>query len=188
MPRTLTPDSTTEARSTEDLAAACRSASRHVAQLDTATKNRVLETMADRLLAHEASILEANERDLTYAQENDISAAMIDRLELNPERIAKMADALRDVASFADPVGEMANVRRRPSGIEVGKMRIPLGVIAMIYESRPNVTADAAGLCFKAGNAVILRGGSESFHSSAALHDCLVAGLRDQGLLEPCHR
>ena len=182
MPRTLTSDPATEAPSTKDLAAACRSASRHVAQLDTATKNRVLEAMADQLLAHEADILEANERDLAYAEENDLSAAMVDRLELTPARIAKMADALRDVASFADPVGEMANVRRRPSGIEVGKMRIPLGVIAMIYESRPNVTADAAGLCFKAGNGVILRGGSEAFHSNHAIADALHAALDAHGV------
>lgn len=182
MPRTLTSDPATETRSTRDLADACRSASRHVAQLDTATKNRVLETMADRLLAHEGEILEANERDLTYAQENDISAAMIDRLELNPDRVAKMAGALREVASFEDPVGRMADVRRRPSGIEVGKMRIPLGVIAMIYESRPNVTADAAGLCFKAGNGVILRGGSEAFHSNHAIADALHDALDAHGV------
>ncbi len=182
MPRTRTSDSTTDVPPTADLAAACRAASRHVAQLDTATKNRVLEDMADRLIAHEAVILDANARDLEYAREHDITAAMIDRLELNAERIAKMADALREVASFEDPVGEMANVRRRPSGIEVGKMRIPLGVIAMIYESRPNVTADAAGLCFKAGNGVILRGGSEAFHSNHAIADALHEALDANGI------
>ena len=177
MPRTLTSDPATDTPSTEALAAACRSASRQVAQLSTAAKNRVLEAMADRLQAHEDAILDANARDLEYAQEHDISAAMIDRLELDPARIAKMADALREVAAFDDPVGRMADVRRRPSGIEVGKMRIPLGVIAMIYESRPNVTADAAGLCFKAGNGVVLRGGSEAFHSNHAIADALHAAL-----------
>ena len=182
MPRTLTSDAATDTLSTEALAADCRSASRHVAQLSTAAKNRVLEDMADRLHAHEDAILDANARDLAYAEENDISAAMIDRLELNPERIAKMAEALREVASFEDPVGRMADVRRRPSGIEVGKMRIPLGVIAMIYESRPNVTADAAGLCFKAGNGVILRGGSEAFHSNHAIADALHEALDANGV------
>ncbi|NBB75399.1 MAG: glutamate-5-semialdehyde dehydrogenase [Bacteroidetes bacterium] len=177
MPRTLTSDPTTDTPSTEALAAACQRASRQVAQLPTAAKNRVLEAMADRLQAHEDAILDANARDLEYAQKHDISAAMVDRLELNPARIAKMADALREVASFEDPVGRMADVRRRPSGIEVGKMRIPLGVIAMIYESRPNVTADAAGLCFKAGNGVVLRGGSEAFHSNHAIADALHAAL-----------
>ena len=182
MPRTLTSDAATDTLSTEALAADCRSASRHVAQLSTAAKNRVLEDMADRLHAHEDAILDANARDLAYAGENDISAAMIDRLELNPERIAKMAEALCEVASFEDPVGRMADVRRRPSGIEVGTMRIPLGVIAMIYESRPNVTADAAGLCFKAGNGVILRGGSEAFHSNHAIADALHEALDANGV------
>lgn len=179
MAQARTATAATDTRSTRDLAAACQDAARQVAQLDTATKNRVLEAMADALEAHESSILEANARDLAYADEQNLSAAMVDRLELNTKRIAKMADALRDVASFEDPVGRMANVRRRPSGIEVGKMRVPLGVIAMIYEARPNVTSDAAGLCFKAGNAVILRGGSEAFHSNhavaAALHEALEA-------------
>lgn len=172
----------TESPSIEDLAAACRDAAREVAQLDTATKNRVLRAMADSLLAHESAILEANARDCAAAEQDDLPAAMIDRLELTSDRIATMADALRDVASFSDPVGAMDEVRRRPSGIEVGKMRIPLGVIAMIYEARPNVTSDAAGLCFKAGNAVILRGGSEAFHSNHAVADALHEALTAAGL------
>ena len=165
--------------STEALAAAAKAAARQVATLDTATKNRVLERMADQILAHEEAILEANEKDLAYAREHGLSDAMTDRLRLDRGRLENMANALREVATFADPVGEVADVRRRPSGIEVGRMRIPLGVIAMIYEARPNVTSDAAGLCFKAGNAVILRGGSEAFYSNhavaAALHDALEA-------------
>mgnify|MGYP001377243797 CR=1 FL=1 len=163
--------------STRELAAACRDASRRVATLDTATKNRVLEAMADRLLAREAAILEANAKDIAFAEEKGLSAAMIDRLRLDDARVAKMAAALREVASFEDPVGQVDRVRRRPSGIEVGRMRVPLGVIAMIYEARPNVTADAAGLCFKAGNAVILRGGSEAFHSNHAVADALHEAL-----------
>jgi glutamate-5-semialdehyde dehydrogenase len=135
--------------------------------------------MADALEANASSILAANKRDVSAARDDGLSEAMIDRLVLNPERIGKMADALRDVASFPDPVGETSGTTKRPSGIEVGRMRIPLGVIAMIYEARPNVTADAAGLCFKAGNAVLLRGGSEAFHSNqavaSALHDALKA-------------
>jgi glutamate-5-semialdehyde dehydrogenase len=135
--------------------------------------------MADALEANASDILAANNRDVSAARDDGLSDAMIDRLVLNRERIAKMADALRDVASFPDPVGETSGTTKRPSGIEVGRMRIPLGVIAMIYEARPNVTADAAGLCFKAGNAVLLRGGSEAFHSNqavaSALHDALKA-------------
>jgi len=135
--------------------------------------------MADALETNASDILDANEQDVSAARDDGLSEAMIDRLVLTDERIAKMADALRDVASFPDPVGETSGTSQRPSGIEVGRMRIPLGVIAMIYEARPNVTADAAGLCFKAGNAVLLRGGSEAFHSNqavaSALHDALKA-------------
>ncbi|MEM1054517.1 MAG: glutamate-5-semialdehyde dehydrogenase [Bacteroidota bacterium] len=173
---TVTPDTSPSLAS---LARECQSASRQVAQLSTAVKNRVLHRMADALLAHEADILQANTQDLDYARRNGLSEAMTDRLRLDRGRLEKMAAALREVASFADPVGEVEAVRRRPSGIEVGRMRIPLGVIAMIYEARPNVTSDAAGLCFKAGNAVLLRGGSEAFHSNhavaAALHEALEA-------------
>ena len=150
-----------------------------MATLPTERKNRVLRRMADALEANASGILAANNRDVSAACDDGLSEAMIDRLVLNPERIGKMADALRDVASFPDPVGETSGTTKRPSGIEVGRMRIPLGVIAMIYEARPNVPADAAGLCFKAGNAVLLRGGSEAFHSNqavaSALHDALKA-------------
>ena len=182
MPKTAPPP--TEEASVETLAAEAQNASRTLARLDTATKNRVLDGMADALEAHEDAILDANEKDLAYADEHDLPDAMVDRLLLNPERIEKMANALREVASFDDPVGERANVRTRPSGIEVGRMRVPLGVIAMIYEARPNVTADAAGLCFKAGNAVVLRGGSEAFHSNHAVADALHEALAAEGLPE----
>jgi glutamate-5-semialdehyde dehydrogenase len=135
--------------------------------------------MAEALEEAQDDILAANDADVEAAREDGLSEAMIDRLVLTPARIETMADALRDVASFSDPVGETSATRRRPSGIEVGQMRIPLGVVAMIYEARPNVTADAAGLCFKAGNAVLLRGGSEAFRSNRevvkALHRALTA-------------
>ncbi len=169
----------TDTDSLSDVVAACKAASRHVAALSTGAKDRALRRMADALADHQSAVLEANARDLDGARERGLSDAMTDRLALTPERVAKMADALREVAGLRDPVGEVSDVRRRPSGIEVGRMRIPLGVIAMIYEARPNVTSDAAGLCFKAGNAVVLRGGSEAIHSNravaAALHDALGA-------------
>jgi glutamate-5-semialdehyde dehydrogenase len=176
------PTTTTDTPSVEALAADCKKASRELSTLSTDAKNRVLRRMADALEAAEDEILAANERDVAGAREDGLSEAMIDRLVLNPERIQKMADALRDVASFPDPVGEMSGTTRRPSGIEVGRMRIPLGVIAMIYEARPNVTADAAGLCFKAGNAVLLRGGSEAFHSNQAVAAALHRALEAEGV------
>ena len=173
------PKTATETPSIETLAADCEQAARKLSTLPTEKKNRVLRRMADALEAEEEAILAANGQDVSAAREEGISDALIDRLVLTPERIEKMADALRDVASFADPVGEMSSTTKRPSGIEVGKMRIPLGVIGMIYEARPNVTADAAGLCFKAGNAVLLRGGSNAFRSNqaiaSALHEALEA-------------
>ena len=173
------PKTATETPSVETLAADCEQAARELSTLPTEKKNRVLRRMADALEAEEEAILAANGQDVSAAREEGISDALIDRLVLNPERIEKMADALRDVASFADPVGEMSSTTKRPSGIEVGKMRIPLGVVGMIYEARPNVTADAAGLCFKAGNAVLLRGGSNAFRSNqaiaSALHEALEA-------------
>ncbi|MEF8817370.1 MAG: glutamate-5-semialdehyde dehydrogenase, partial [Salinibacter sp.] len=173
------PETMSKTPSIESLAADCKAASRELSTLSTETKNRTLRRMADALEANEEAILAANDKDVSAAREDGLADALIDRLVLNPDRITKMADALRDVASFADPVGEMSGTTQRPSGIEVGKMRIPLGVIGMIYEARPNVTADAAGLCFKAGNAVLLRGGSNAFHSNqavaAALHEALEA-------------
>ena len=173
------PETVADVPSVSSLAADCESAARELSTLPTERKNRVLRRMADALEAQKETILAANEKDVSTAREEGLSDALIDRLVLNSERVGKMADALRDVASFSDPVGEMSGTTKRPSGIEVGRMRVPLGVIGMIYEARPNVTADAAGLCFKAGNAVLLRGGSNAFHSNqaiaAALHDALEA-------------
>lgn len=176
------PDTQTETPSTETLAARCEDASRQIAQLSTAAKNRTLHAMADALLERKAAILEANAQDMSDARDEGLAPALLDRLELTDARVEKMAAALREVATFEDPVGSIENTRRRPSGIEVGRMRVPLGVIAMIYEARPNVTADAAGLCFKAGNAVILRGGSEAFRSNHAIADALHEALEAESL------
>lgn len=165
-----------------DLVSGCKAASRQAASLSTEAKNRALRAMAEALLGRRTEILAANRLDLDAAAERGLSDAMTDRLTLTPERIDKMADALREVAGFDDPVGQIADVRRRPSGIEVGRMRVPLGVIAMIYEARPNVTSDAAGLCFKAGNAVVLRGGSEAIHSNRAVASALHEALAHEGI------
>ncbi len=179
-PATQTPAAeSSESVSVASLAAECEKAARELSTLSTEKKNRVLQRMADELEASTDEILEANKVDMQNGRDEGLSDALLDRLLLTEERIEKMATALRDVASFSDPVGEMSGTRKRPSGIEVAKMRIPLGVIGMIYEARPNVTADAAGLCFKAGNAVLLRGGSNAFNSNqavaAALHRALEA-------------
>ena len=172
----------TDARSLDDLVAACKAVSRQVATLSTEAKNRALRRMAEGLLGHRAEILTANRLDLAAARERGLSDAMTDRLVLTPERLQKMADALREVATFDDPVGQIADVRRRPSGIEVGRMRVPLGVIAMIYEARPNVTVDAAALCLKSGNASILRGGSEAIESNRALAELIHTALIESQL------
>ena len=174
--------STTSTASIQSLAADCRRASRQVATLSTERKNRVLHAMADALHDRTAAILAANEKDVAGARADGLPDAMIDRLVLTEARLQKMARALQEVAGFADPVGKMSETTQRPSGIEVGQMRIPLGVIAMIYEARPNVTSDAAGLCFKAGNAVFLRGGSEAFHSNQAVAEALHAALEAEGV------
>jgi glutamate-5-semialdehyde dehydrogenase len=176
------PETISDTQSVEALAADCAAAARELSTLSTDTKNEVLRRMADELEASADAILSANETDMRAGRDEGLSDALLDRLLLTPERIKKMADALRDVASFSDPVGEMSGTRKRPSGIEVAKMRIPLGVIGMIYEARPNVTADAAGLCFKAGNAVLLRGGSNAFHSNQAIAAALHRALEAEGV------
>lgn len=159
-----------------------RVASRAVAKASAGEKNAALFELA-RIIEEEASaILEANARDLRSARENKLEEALLDRLELNQSRIAAMADGVRQVAALPDPVGEMFDLKMRPSGIQVGRMRVPLGVVAIIYESRPNVTADAASLCLKSGNACILRGGSEALHSNQAIARCIQRALRDTGL------
>jgi glutamate-5-semialdehyde dehydrogenase len=165
-----------------DLVAACRRAARQVANLSTAAKNRALQAMAEALLQHEAAILAANAVDVANAEAGGMSAALIDRLRLDPKRLRGMADALREVIALPDPVGEMAGQWTRPNGLQVGQMRVPLGVILFIYESRPNVTSDAAGLCFKSGNGVVLRGGKEAFHSNAAIVAALQGALQAEHL------
>ncbi len=159
-----------------------RAASREVARAGTNAKNAALEAIADALLARRAELLAENARDLEAGRANGLDAALLDRLELNDERIEGMAEGLRQIAALPDPVGEISDLNYRPSGIQVGKMRVPLGVIGIIYESRPNVTADAAALCLKSGNAAILRGGSEAAHSNQAIATCIQAGLEQAGL------
>jgi len=161
-----------------------RAAARTIARADTATKNHALHEMAASIERDAKRLLEANSRDVTQARQQKLDAAMIDRLMLSPKGITAMADGLRQIAALADPVGEIIGLRERPSGIKVGQMRVPLGVVAIIYESRPNVTADAAGLCVKSGNAAILRGGSEAIHSNQAIAACVHAGLAAAGLPE----
>lgn len=161
-----------------------RAAARIMARADTASKNRALEAIADIILEQEKNLLKANETDMHTATESGLDMALLDRLELTPERITAMADGLRQVAKLDDPVGTITDLKDRPSGIRVGKMRVPLGVVGIIYESRPNVTADAAGLCLKSGNATILRGGSEALNSNQAIANCIRDGLKSAGLPE----
>ena len=166
------------------LGANARAAGRRVAAATTAEKNAALEAIASTILANEANILAANAADLAAAKANGLSAALLDRLALSSKSVAAMAEGVRQVAKLADPVGEMSGMNERPSGIRVGKMRVPIGVIGIIYESRPNVTVDAAVLCLKSGNATILRGGSEAALSNAAIAQCIATGLRAAGLPE----
>ena len=161
-----------------------RSASRSVAAASTDAKNKALLAMAAEIRARAAQLLDANARDLAEARANGLEPAMIDRLTLSAKGIEAMAVGLEQVAALPDPVGEMTDLKRRPSGITVGKMRVPLGVIGIIYEARPNVTADAAALCLKSGNAAILRGGKEALHSNQAIAACVRAGLAAAGLPE----
>ena len=161
-----------------------RSVARVIARASTASKNEALLAIADTILKREAHILDENAEDVRDAKKADLAAPLIDRLTLTSKSIAAMAEGLRQVSQLPDPVGELSHLRTRPSGIQVGRMRVPLGVIGMIYESRPNVTADAAGLCLKSGNAVILRGGSEGARSNQAIAGCIAAGLKAAKLPE----
>ena len=163
---------------------AARDAARAMARMDTGAKNAALHAVAQRLSERREHLFEANAADLAAARENQLDAALLDRLELTPARLQAMADGLLQVADLADPVGEISAMNYRPTGIQVGQMRVPLGVVGIIYESRPNVTADAAGLCIKSGNAVILRGGSEAIHSNKAIAGCVRDGLLAAGLPE----
>ena len=164
------------------MAKAARKASFSVANLTQQQKNDALEAMANNLIARTELILKENEKDLVAGRDNGLTEAMIDRLRLTPERVEDLAASLREVATLPDPVGRMANINIRPNGIRVGKMRIPLGVIAMIYEARPNVTAEAAALCLKSGNVVILRGGKEAINSNLVIAQCLHEALEQQGI------
>ncbi len=164
------------------LALEAKAASRLMANLSSEVKNNLLRRMADALEGHRQELFPANRQDLEAAREKGLAPAMIDRLELNEKRVREMADCLREVAALPDPVGEMSDFKLRPNGLRVGRMRIPLGVIGIIYEARPNVTSDAAGLCLKSGNAVILRGGSETIHSNTAIGDLLKRELAGMGL------
>ena len=161
-----------------------RQAARAMARADTGAKNAALNAVAERLSERHEQLFEANAADLAAARENQLAAALLDRLELTPARLEAMADGLLQVAGLADPVGEISGMNYRPTGIQVGQMRVPLGVVGIIYESRPNVTADAAGLCIKSGNSVILRGGSEAINSNRAIAECIRDGLQAAGLPE----
>jgi glutamate-5-semialdehyde dehydrogenase len=154
-----------------------RAASRVMAAADTNSKNQALLATVTALQNSTAALLQANAQDLAAGRAKGLDAAMLDRLELTPKRIEGMIEGLRQVATLADPIGEITDLRYMPSGIQVGRMRVPLGVIGIIYESRPNVTVEAASLCLKAGNACILRGGSEAIHSNQAIAACIRQGL-----------
>jgi glutamate-5-semialdehyde dehydrogenase len=159
-----------------------RAAAPEIARADTGTKNAVLFRMADALLENSDRILAANARDMKAARANALDPALLERLELNNERVEAMAEGVRQVAELPDPIGAIHELQRRPSGIEVGRMRVPLGVVGIVYESRPNVTADAAALCIKSGNACVLRGGSEALESNRIIGEIVGSALRATGL------
>lgn len=159
-----------------------REASRAMAKADTRTKNQALNAIADMILREQDKILAANQQDLAQAKANGLDSAMLDRLTLTEKSVHGMAEGLSQIAALADPIGEIRDLKYRPSGIQVGKMRVPLGVIGIIYEARPNVTVDAAGLCIKSGNATILRGGSEAIHCNQVLANIVQQGLQIAGL------
>ncbi len=158
------------------------SAARAMARAESGIKNAALFALAKLLLDETRAILEANAIDMREGRAAKLDEALLDRLELNPDRVAAMADGVRQIANLPDPVGEISDMKMRPSGIQVGRMRVPLGVVGIIYESRPNVTADAAALCLKSGNAAILRGGSEALRSNLAIARCIERALQDAGL------
>ena len=167
-----------------DIGRRARAAARPLAIATTAAKNAALVAMAEAIVTREQDILDANAIDVSNGQESGLSASFMDRLKLNPARIRAMADGIREIAGLRDPVGDVIAAWDRPNGLRIERVRTPLGVVGVIYESRPNVTADAGALCLKAGNPVILRGGSDSLNSSAAIHACLVEGLKAAGLPE----
>ena len=166
----------------KDVGERARAAARDIGKAETGAKNAALQAIADRIDADAEKLKQENSKDLETGRANGLDAALLDRLELTDERIAAMSEGLRQIAALQDPIGEITDLAYRPSGIQVGRMRVPLGVIGIIYESRPNVTADAAGLCLKAGNAAVLRGGSEAIHSNQAIAACIRSGLDEAGL------
>jgi glutamate-5-semialdehyde dehydrogenase len=165
-----------------ELGRCARQASRLVGRAESGDKNAALYAIADAIVADRVQLAAENRKDLQAGKQRGLDAALLDRLELTDARIDAMAEGLRQIAALDDPVGAISDLNYRPSGIQVGRMRVPLGVIGIIYESRPNVTADAAGLCLKSGNACILRGGSEALHSNQALAGCIKKGLQQAGL------
>jgi glutamate-5-semialdehyde dehydrogenase len=171
-------------KSMKSIAAKAKQASHDLANLSSGVKNQALIEMSERLEINQTWLIEENQKDLQAGTKAGLSLPMMDRLRLTPAVIRGMAEGLREVASLPDPVGEVVKMWKRPNGLKVGKMRIPLGVIGIIYESRPNVTSDAAGLCLKSGNSVILRGGSEAFHSNQAIGKILQESLTKVGILK----
>ena len=169
-----------------ELGTKAREASRVLAAVDAKQKNDALHAIADQLIEQSETLKTENAKDLKAGKDKGLEDAMLDRLALTDDGIAKMAEGLRQIATLADPVGEINDLKFMPSGIQVGNMRVPLGVIGIIYESRPNVTADAAALCLKSGNATILRGGSEAIHSNKAVANCIQQGLESAGLPPEC--
>ena len=168
----------------EVLGKRAKAASRESARLGTDEKNRGLLAVADELVQQTAYLLEENEKDLLAAEEKGVKSSLIDRLRLTEQRVADMAEGLRQIAALEDPIGEVLEMKNRPNGLRIGKKRVPLGVVGIIYESRPNVTADAFGLCFKTGNAVILRGGSDAIHSNLAIVHVIKEALRKEKLCQ----
>ncbi len=166
----------------QDLGARARAASRTLARTDTNTKNRALRAIAAAIRRESPALVEANRQDLAAARDAGLEAALLDRLTLSPAGVESMAAGVEQIAALPDPTGEITDLKFRPSGIQVGKMRVPLGVIGIIYEARPNVTADAAALCLKSGNATILRGGSEAIRSNRAISALIQEGLTTAGL------
>lgn len=166
----------------QSVGTAAREASRDLARADSDTKNAALIAIAKQLDANRSAVLAANKLDMDNGRTNGLNDALLDRLELNDDRVDAMIEGLQQVAELPDPVGELTDLGTRPSGIKLAKMRVPLGVIGIIYESRPNVTIDAASLCLKSGNATILRGGSEAIESNQAIANCIKLGLTDAGL------
>ncbi len=166
----------------QDVGQRARAASRAMARADSATRNRALLLIADAIVRDAPLLVDANQRDMDAARAAGLAPAMLDRLALSQSAIDTMVAGLRQIVSLADPIGEISNMKFRPSGIQVGQMRVPLGVIGIIYEARPNVTVDAAGLCIKSGNATILRGGSEAIHCNRALAKIVAEGLSGAGL------